>query len=390
LNKKKTRRYLPGLIVCFILVLVIVLFARIPQQTNFIILGLDEGNRPDSIIVGSINTSQESINLLSIPRDTFVTVAPDRLSVMQQHMSVAPANGQMRINAVNVFGGPEHGIGFTVRQIEDLLDISIPYYMVVELDAFRIIVDRIGGVEFDVPFRMSYTDPYQDLFIDLQPGMQLLNGRQAEWLVRYRTSADGANPWYTDLNRAQTQQEFIRAFANKMSTEQNLFQNILMMIPIWRDHLRTNVNTVTVVRYSLHLQRFRNYEVRPHMLVTGNQNIGGASFVVVDTDASRDIIESVFGSSRENREDSRGIPIMVLNGGGRTGLAAEASDFLTNEGFLVSEIGTYEGARVEYTRIYVNRSGVGEDIRALYPNSRIIVDANAFNAEIVIVIGTGS
>ena len=236
---------------------------------------------------------------------------------------------------------------------------------------------------------MSYTDPYQDLFIDLQPGMQLLNGSQAEWLVRYRTSDDGSNPWYTDINRTQTQQEFIRAFANKMSTEQNLFQNILVMIPIWRDYVRTNVNAVTVVRYSLHLRRFRDFEVRPHMLVTGNQNIGGASYVVVDIEASRDIIESVFGSSRETTEGSRGIPIMVLNGGGRSGLAAEASDFLTNEGFVVSEIGTYEGVRVEYTRIYVNHSGMGEDIQALYPNSRIIVDSNAFNAEIVIVIGTG-
>jgi len=295
----------------------------------------------------------------------------------------------MRINAVNVFGGPEHGIGFTVRQVEDLLGVRIPYYMVVELSAFRIIVDGIGGVEFDVPFRMGYTDPYQDLYIDLQPGVQLLNGRQAEWLVRYRTSGDGSNPWYTDLNRAQTQQEFIRAFANKMTTEQNLFQNISMMIPIWRDHIRTNIDAVAVARYSLHLHRFRNYEIRPHMLVTGNQNIGGASYIVVDMEASRDVMESVFGAGRDNREDSRGIPIMVLNGGGRSGLAAEASDFLTSEGFVVSEIGTYEGARVEYTRIYVNRVGMGEDIQALYPNSRIIVDSNAFSAEIVIVIGTG-
>jgi len=309
---------------------------------------------------------------------------------MQQHISAAPANGQMRINAVNVFGGPEHGIGFTVRQVEDLLGVRIPHYMVVELDAFRIIVDGIGGVEFYVPFRMSYTDPYQDLFIDLQPGVQLLNGRQAEWLVRYRTADDGSNPWYTDLNRAQTQQEFIRAFANKMTTEQNLFQNILMMIPIWRDHIRTNVDAVSVARYMLHLHRFRNYEVRPHTLVTGNQNIGGASYVVVNTEASREVIESVFGSGRVDQVDSRRIPIMVLNGGGRSGLAAEASDFLTNEGFTVSEIGTYEGERFEYTRIYVSRSGMGEDIQALYPNSRIIVDANAFIAEIVIVIGTGS
>ena len=54
------------------------------------------------------------------------------------------------------------------------------------INGFRNIIDAIGGVEFDVPIRMFYNDPEQNLHIDLQKGKQLLNGKKAEMLVRFR------------------------------------------------------------------------------------------------------------------------------------------------------------------------------------------------------------
>ncbi|MCL2355484.1 MAG: LCP family protein, partial [Oscillospiraceae bacterium] len=63
---------------------------------------------------------------------------------------------------------------------EDILGIKIPYYVIVEMDAFIKLVDEIGGVWFYVPMDMKYDDYTQDLHIDLKQGYQLLDGDQAE------------------------------------------------------------------------------------------------------------------------------------------------------------------------------------------------------------------
>jgi anionic cell wall polymer biosynthesis LytR-Cps2A-Psr (LCP) family protein len=67
----------------------------------------------------------------------------------------------------------------------------------------------LGGVDFDVPQRMKYTDPMQDLYIDLQPGMQHLDGDKAEQLVRFRSYPFG------DIDRIKVQQNFLHAIAEQ-------------------------------------------------------------------------------------------------------------------------------------------------------------------------------
>ena len=398
LGKGKRVRFVRILIICLALNFIIffavssgspisMLLSSTDQKTNFVILGLDEGGqRSDTIIAGCLNTKQECVNLLSIPRDTLVTVPEERLAVLKQHNSYVPHNGQMKINAVYFYGGEEYGADFAVRQIEDLLDIKIMYYIAVDLEAFRYIVDEIGGIEYDVPIRMKYTDPYQNLAIDLQPGVQLLNGKQAEGLVRYRKSDDGSNPGYTDLNRAQTQQEFIKALAKKVTTEMSIFENATVLIPAWLRYTRTNIDAAATARYLKHIQQFKQYEIVPHMLVSRGEHISGVSYIIIDTEASSDVIRMVFGTDGAKAISSKGKPIKVLNGGTVSGLAAQARDYLTENGFMISEIGDYKGERTAHTRIFVKRKGMGKDIQALYPGSRIVVDEGAFEEEIVLVV----
>ena len=74
-------------------------------------------------------------------------------------------------------------------------------------------VDAIGGVWYDVPYRMYYKDPYQDLSIDVQRGYQLLDGDLAMQVVRWRKNNMGVASGGTgsDLNRLQVQQGFLKA-----------------------------------------------------------------------------------------------------------------------------------------------------------------------------------
>jgi LCP family protein required for cell wall assembly len=365
------------------------LLSPIARKTNFVILGLDDGGqRTDSIIAGCLNTERKSVNLLSIPRDTLVTVPADRLAVMKERYLGISGDGRMKLNSVYTYGGEEYGADFSVKQVEDLLGVKIQYYVTVELEAFRYIVDQIGGVEYDVPFRMKYTDTSQDLVIDLQPGVQILDGARAEGLVRYRKSDDGSHPEYTDLSRAQTQQAFIKALANKIMTEKSLLENASVLIPAWQKYTVTNMDPADTAQYLKHIGDFKRYEITSNTLVTRDERINGSDYIIVDMEASGDVIETVFGlSDGESPDSSKGKPIKVLNGGALSGLAARSRVLLINNGFTVLGIGDYEGERVAHTRIFVKRKGMGNDIQALYPGSKIIVDDKAFDEEIVVVLG---
>ena len=68
------------------------------------------------------------------------------------------------------------------------------FQVVVEWEAVGEIVDAMGGVWFDVPRKMDYEDPYQDLSIHLDKGYQLLNGEQAMGVVRFRDGATATRP----------------------------------------------------------------------------------------------------------------------------------------------------------------------------------------------------
>ena len=138
----------------------------------------------DMIMLAVINTENEKINLLSIPRDTIVD------------------GGNEKISEIALYRGNQDMDDLT-DAVEDLTGIKIDSYVQVDIECVKDTVDLFGGVEFYVPQRMNYSDPYQDLTIDLQRGMQTLNGEQAQQLLRFRTYSTG------DIRRTQTQREFV-------------------------------------------------------------------------------------------------------------------------------------------------------------------------------------
>ncbi len=173
--------------------------ARKEGAYTFLLFGTDkEGTNTDTIMVVSYDVTNQKLNLMSIPRDTMVNVGWD-------------------IKKINSVYGMRGLSGFQ-KQIAKLIGFTPDYYVKIDLQAFVDVVDLIGGVEFDVPIPMHYHDPYQDLSIDLDPGLQTLNGEQAMGLVRFRKSDRGASgkvTGYDDTGRVQTQQAFLREMFKK-------------------------------------------------------------------------------------------------------------------------------------------------------------------------------
>ena len=101
--------------------------------------------------------------------------------------------------AVNLPGSPqpvalgsvyrEGGVALTAEVARELAGLEPPRpdrYLVVPRAALRRIVDTVGGLELSPPQVMQYRDKAQKYSIDLQSGLQRLDGRQVEQLVRFR------------------------------------------------------------------------------------------------------------------------------------------------------------------------------------------------------------
>ena len=159
---------------------------------TFVVAGVDEdGYRTDLILLCQVNRKANKLSVLQIPRDTRVE-----------------KNGR---NDRKINSAYYSGFDVLSREINKVTGVTPEHYVVVSFAAFRDIIDAAGGVKMDVPIRMKYEDPVQNLVIDLEPGMQKLNGEQAEMYMRYRSGYVQG-----DVGRLGAQQELYRAIADKL------------------------------------------------------------------------------------------------------------------------------------------------------------------------------
>lgn len=185
-----------------------------------LLLGVDERKddigRSDTAILLRLGREPEKIDLVSIPRDTRITLGGDRA----------------KLNAAYPNGGPDRVAGV----VSQLLGVPKPYYVKVNLQAFERIVDLLGGVEISVDRHYHYEDPYQDLVIDIPAGRQVMTGETALKFVRLRY--DGVTN--DDIARIKRQQQFLQAVKAKFSDPAS-WAVIPKLIGTLKDHVTTNV-----------------------------------------------------------------------------------------------------------------------------------------------------
>lgn len=237
-------------IIAFIVVVGAFMSVFIPAKTTFLIMATDEeGTRTDTIMLGSFDKKTKAISLLSVPRDTYVTVSDTSYELMNKDYP-QPGSQSMKINAVHHYGGEKYGTELIINELGNLLGVDIDFYVKVDFEAFRYIIDSVGGIDFYVPQNMKYSDPVQNLYIDLQEGMQHLNGAQAEQVLRFRSGYANA-----DIGRVSVQQDFMKAFISQALSPANLathpgaFVNAIFKY----GYVETNAGIFDMVSYAMRL-----------------------------------------------------------------------------------------------------------------------------------------
>lgn len=369
-----------------------------PLHKTLAVFGVDEeGLRTDVIFVLNYNNVAEKLSIISIPRDTKVNWTPEQQNLVKKQKGYTIHTS--KINEMTSYMGMEFIRDLTIPQIENILDIQIDNYVIITLDAFRQIVDAVGGVDVEVPALngngLHYDDNYQDLHIHLEPGMQHLDGKAAEGLVRYRKGyAEG------DVGRIKTQQLFLEAFMKKIMRPSIIFKMPSILNTI-KQTVTTDIKWSEVTSYIPYLRSINEESLQCHIVPGEGQYIGNKSYYVINQSSLPSFMEQVIGNDevandteKHNKKENKAkivksVSIEVLNSTGINGHASKEKSKLEEKGYTVTSTGNYTLDQLNTTLIYAKDTQLGQQFLNYYPNARVREDKN-IPYDICIVLGMDS
>ena len=222
------------------------------EPVSILLLGVDTGDlgrteqgRSDSMVVVTINPHTQKTTLLSIPRDTYTEILGYGTSD--------------KINHAYALGGT----AMSINTVQQMLDIPIDFYVMVNMAGIQEIVDAVGGITVESPLTFNQNG------YDFVQGTNQLDGEAALAFARMRYE-DPAG----DTGRQGRQRLVIEAVIRKLATPETLlnYQAVL-------ETLSANMQT------SFQLSDFYTLQNQDYLGAVGNieqQQLGGTGDMMND------------------------------------------------------------------------------------------------------------
>ncbi len=364
--------------------------AKPMEPYNMLLVGFDRRPgetvyRTDSMLLARVDPKTKEVWLLSIPRDTKVTV---------------PGHGTQKINNAYALGGPE----LTIETVEKFTDVSINHYMAINFEGFEKAVDAMGGVWVDVPQEIN------DIKADRSPGhraahvdagYQLLDGEHALTFVRSRDYPDA------DITRMKNQQSFFMAIADQVA-ERTSMARIPGIVSGVAPYISTDMSLMEMLRTAQALRGAGSKRVY-------TSTIGGdwvSPYIVTDEEAKATLLAkfnagepfvkpkaSEGDSSTPDAEETEAestvdpakVTVTVRNGAGIAGCAKQASSILKAQAFQVLDVGNANQFVYPETLVVFkgDRSAAELVAKALPPGTKLVESRGmyAYSTEVLVVVG---
>lgn len=299
---------------------------QVGRPVNILVMGIDRvpnakagtpevfAGRSDTLLLLRVDPNDDSVNLLSIPRDTQVEI---------------PGVGVTKVNDANVRGGAKLAAKTVSRTLNG---VKIDRYIRVSTNAFRELVDLLGGVQVYVPTPMSYEDKTQKLKINLATGWQTLNGDQAEQFARFR--GDG----YGDIGRVQRQQVLLKALLKRL-TDPTTLPRIPALIGTLQQYIDTNLSTEELLALLGAGQKISQGNFKMVLLPGrfSEANEFRASYWIMNVEGRDRVLKQYFKldaqATATDSPSASSLRIAVQNASGQPNVGNEMRKYLTSLGF---------------------------------------------------------
>lgn len=350
-----------------------IILAEVPiwegkERINILLLGLDrrpdeQYSRTDTMILSTIDPVSLSAAMLSIPRDLWVTI---------------PGYGESRINTAHYTGEKEKypggGPALAKKTVQYNFGIPVHYYVRVDFEGFKKIVDTLGGIDINVKNTIQddeYPDDnygYDPLYIPA--GLQHMDGELA---LKYSRTRHGRG----DFDRAYRQQEVLLAIRDK-ALQLNLLPKAPELMVALADTVQTDLQPSDILNLVQMADKIKEVKtvVIDESLGTPHITPTGAWVLIPNREKIRPMIDELFAKPSPAAQVTvvpvvipaeiveEAAKIAVQNGTKNVGLGPQAVTFLKNRGFQIESFG--EADRLDYPQtILIDYTGKKHTIQHL-------------------------
>lgn len=264
------------------------------DRVNLLILGFDKDEsrldawrlfRPDAIVLMSIDLSDDSVDLITFPRDALVWIA---------HRP-----GKDKINASFYYGHDlgngktdeqrvEEGYRYVVDTVSEFLgNVYIDNYVALDMDAFVRLVDDMGGVEIDMD-PQDY-DPVGWAMLYGKEGKQQLTGYELLMYLRYR-GTDSTR----DAERAARTQEVLQAVYQQFR-QKNMLSMIPKLLENYQENVDSNLSLREMSALALYVQKIDLGSMDKHLVQGEYEYRDNNIYYIPDEKARIQLVHDVFG-----------------------------------------------------------------------------------------------
>ena len=253
------------------------------QIYNFLLIGQDRvALNTDVIIIINFNTSTKKINVLQLPRDTYI--------------ELSTYSGKLNGVYAQYFLNSNRDIKQGARKFADTLEqnlcIKIHNVIHINLNGVQKIVDAVGGVDVNLPKSLSYTDTRTGQKVNLPAGMQHLDGYMAEQFIRHRSTYLQA-----DIGRIDAQKIFMSGLLQKVKSSFSI-STIASLADVVFENLTTDVSLADGIFFAKELLQVDMNNINFMSMVgknaNSNPNGGGLSLYVMVRKNMCEMIDKYF------------------------------------------------------------------------------------------------
>lgn len=229
--------------------------------------GEDTGTRTDTLMLIKANSKDNSVDMISIPRDSYVSI-----------------NGKMdKINAAHSYGG----IDLTMDVVRNFLGINLDKYMVISFEAVIKGIDALGGMDVDVSDKVGAA-------MGISPGVHKMTGDQVLSYVRFRKGYQNA-----DLGRINTQQDFLKQFIKEASKIENL-PKLPKVYQAMKPYIKTNMSLKELSSLAMKFKSVDSSKLNSVRLEGEGFNMGGISYYKIYPESIENIRTTYLNSFLRN------------------------------------------------------------------------------------------